>query len=326
MLLQSFLIILLDLAFITGQEYICTVINATATRQFKTLDDGKTTVVCDTESDNGGWIMFQRRVNGDIDFHRNWANYTAGFGDFYTNFWLGLTNLNILCNKKKNQMCELRVDFGNSDNSYFAQYIGFFVDSQNEKFRSTLEHFAAGNLEPDALAAGGSPGVFSYTINGARFYTSDKDNSARCAMKNNGGFWYNKCTRANFNGMWGEESELGMFWEYHTSPTDTERLWMTWSEMKVRVPSEVDVSALDTSRISTKAPVYKPKTSTEEDSDGGFRTIHIINFIGWPVLALVVFFGWYTQFYDKSSRSGKINKGSRRQQYQPSESTETESS
>ena len=35
--------------------------------------------------------MFQRRVDGTTDFYRDWAEYKAGFGDVYNEYWLGNT-------------------------------------------------------------------------------------------------------------------------------------------------------------------------------------------------------------------------------------------
>lgn len=33
--------------------------------------------------------MFQRRLNGSVDFFRNWTDYKRGFGDLRCEFWLG---------------------------------------------------------------------------------------------------------------------------------------------------------------------------------------------------------------------------------------------
>jgi len=36
--------------------------------------------------------MFQvimRRMNGKVNFYRNWSHYDRGFGDFKGEFWLG---------------------------------------------------------------------------------------------------------------------------------------------------------------------------------------------------------------------------------------------
>ena len=67
-------------------------------------------VYCDMENDGGGWTVFQRRVDGSVDFYRDWKNYTHGFGSLEGEHWLGLSKLHRLANVSVPN--EVQVDMG----------------------------------------------------------------------------------------------------------------------------------------------------------------------------------------------------------------------
>ena len=71
------------------------------------------------ETDGGGWTVFQRRMDGIVNFYRDWSDYLYGFGDFHGEFWLGLNKIHCLTTMN----CTLHVDLQDfSDNKTYAKY------------------------------------------------------------------------------------------------------------------------------------------------------------------------------------------------------------
>ncbi|XP_044848698.1 ficolin-1-like isoform X4 [Mauremys mutica] len=150
------------------------------------------TVLCDMETDGGGWIVFQRRVDGSVDFYRDWNSYKRGFGSRLSEFWLGNDNIHLLTSLGTN---ELRVDLSDFENNYqFAIFSSFKITGETEKYKLILGAFVNGT------------GGDSLTIhNHMPFTTQDRDNdlsSSNCATSYKGAWWYRECHSSNLNGLY----------------------------------------------------------------------------------------------------------------------------
>ncbi|KAG5278233.1 hypothetical protein AALO_G00096690 [Alosa alosa] len=137
-------------------------------------------VYCDMETDGGGWTVFQRRLDGSVNFNRPWDHYKNGFGNKDGEYWLGLDNIVLLTMRKRN---ELRVDMEDWDGGkVYAQYTSFSVDP--ETFGYTLR--------VGSYVDGGAGDDLTYH-NGMKFTTYDKDQDLHgdnCAKILLGAFWF----------------------------------------------------------------------------------------------------------------------------------------
>ena len=84
----------------------------------------------------GGWTIFQRRLDGSVDFYRGWKSYKNGFGNPNGEFWLGLDKINRLTKSTSNV---LRIDMEDTGgNSKCANYGFFAVSSEKSKYQLSL--------------------------------------------------------------------------------------------------------------------------------------------------------------------------------------------
>ena len=158
--------------------------------------DGKKfiTVSCDQKTNGGGWVVFQRRLDGSVDFYRNWTNYKEGFGDLMTEFWLGNDDIHKVTKQGSQALIELK-DFDNK--TAHASYGSFHVGAEAENY---VLHFAGFS---------GSAGDSMTIHNGMMFSTYDKDDDLygqSCAREFKGAWWHNKCHLSNLNGQHGNNA------------------------------------------------------------------------------------------------------------------------
>ena len=90
-------------------------------------------VYCDHSAPGGGWTVFQKRLDGSVDFYRGWNDYKLGFGNLNGEFWLGLDKIYRLT---KSERCKLRVDLEDTaGKTAYAEYDMFAVTSERTKYQ-----------------------------------------------------------------------------------------------------------------------------------------------------------------------------------------------
>uniref|UniRef100_A0A3B4CE03 Tenascin N n=1 Tax=Pygocentrus nattereri TaxID=42514 RepID=A0A3B4CE03_PYGNA len=177
-------------------------------------------VYCDMTTDNGGWIVFQRRNTGKLDFLKRWRQYMQGFGELTDEFWLGLEKLHELTNTPTRY--EVRFDLGLGTERAFAVYDDFKVGTSKQKFKLTVGNYR------------GNAGDAMTYHQGRSFSTMDSDNDialGNCALTHRGAWWYKNCHLANLNGKFGDNRHsMGLNWE----PWKGHLTSLDFSEIKIR--------------------------------------------------------------------------------------------
>ncbi|XP_055590805.1 microfibril-associated glycoprotein 4-like [Uranotaenia lowii] len=148
-------------------------------------------VFCDQSSEGGGWIVIQNRFNGSVHFFRGWSDYEKGFGDWRSEFWVGLKSIHRIT---YSQRYELLVQLEHTNgNKVFASYDYFVVSGPEEKYR----------LQSLGTYSGTAPDALTFHLN-ASFSTMDRNNAecfANCAADYYGAWWFKCCHASDLNGL-----------------------------------------------------------------------------------------------------------------------------
>ncbi|XP_013876856.1 microfibril-associated glycoprotein 4 [Austrofundulus limnaeus] len=166
-------------------------------------------VYCDMETAGGRWTVFQRRMDGSVNFYRPYDQYKTGFGNAAGEYWLGLENIHQLTSRQNYELLVNVEDF--EGNAKFAFYSLFKVDTEFEGYRLHVTGFNSSGGAGDSL----------YHHNGRKFSTFDKDQDDwpnNCARSFLGAFWYGNCHDTNPNGIyqWGADRThyaTGVTWD-----------------------------------------------------------------------------------------------------------------
>ncbi|XP_063289007.1 ficolin-1-like [Pelobates fuscus] len=150
-------------------------------------------VLCDMDTDGGGWIVFQRRRDGSVDFYRDWESYKKGFGSQLGDFWLGNDNIHRLTAKGSST---LHIDLEDFEGiSKYATYSDFFIEDESKEYVLHYGSFTGGTAG-DSLQLQKDSGFSTKDRN------NDKTNESQppCTDLYKGGWWFADCHFSHLNG------------------------------------------------------------------------------------------------------------------------------
>ena len=188
-------------------------------------------VRCDM-TEEGGWIVFQRRLDANVDFSRNMTEYKNGFGQLNGSYWLGLDNIHQLAAPDRGAI--LRVDLKHINypgKILVATYRRFIIYGEDRSYQLFVDGFK-GNVS-DGL-----------TRNNWENFTIDDCSSLgklvypfTCPRCGEGGWWYygtgGKCG-TNLNARYHTGSSIDFFHYWSWFGITKEFGELSFSEMKLK--------------------------------------------------------------------------------------------
>ena len=164
-------------------------------------------------TEGGGWIVMQKRIDGSVDFYRDWNAYKNGFGDIYGEYWLGNDFVHKYTNSHSTEMLSEATAF---DGVRAAIMLKGFTLGDEALSQYTL------NFDNCIVLTNGTDNKVCYdweVSNTVKFSTYDMDNDNsqnNCVNKYNGGAWWHKsCFYVNFNGRYSSVREVNLAKNIH---------------------------------------------------------------------------------------------------------------
>ncbi|XP_022107533.1 ficolin-1-like [Acanthaster planci] len=168
----------------------------------------------------GGWIVFQRRQDGSVNFTRSWAEYRDGFGNLTGEFWLGNEYIRQLTGEGRWELLvELLVRKATTSLArYLMWYRTFNITGEQYTLHvggyDTTLHLTVCDVAQ--CRSGGDSLTTKHNNQDFSTYDRDNDNDAgnNCAEKYSGGWWFNKCHSVS---AWNPDVTSNLNGEYSTA-------------------------------------------------------------------------------------------------------------
>ena len=160
-------------------------------------------------TDGGGWIVFQKRFDGSVDFNRDWNTYKSGFGDAYGELWLGNEFIHQYTSTHHTEIYVEGIAFDKQ--IVVSRLSNAKVGSSTAKYLITFDR---------CLSREEAWCTSLETLNNMKFTTADDDNdiysSGNCAAVFRSGWWFTHCFTVHLNGLYSQTRSIaenfGIIW------------------------------------------------------------------------------------------------------------------
>ncbi|XP_071140853.1 microfibril-associated glycoprotein 4-like isoform X2 [Mytilus edulis] len=169
-------------------------------------------VFCEVDGNGNVWTDIQKRIDGTVDFFRNWTDYKNGFGNAQGEYWIGNDIIHQITSNGNHKLQIIMTDF--SSVTKYANYDSFSVSNETNGYQLSVGGYS------------GDAGDSLTRHNGQKFTTDDRDNDPyggwNCATHYHGAWWYEACHDSNLNGKYTLTSDCpygtGIIWyTFHSS-------------------------------------------------------------------------------------------------------------
>ncbi|XP_075156832.1 ficolin-2-like [Haematobia irritans] len=183
-----------------------------STKRFDDLTDRQNNqedliLAINNQTQSQSWTTILQRLDGSVDFYRDWNDYKKGFGNPPNGeFFIGLDKLHELTSESPQELLVVLREW--TGEMVHAHYDLFKIAGENEKYAIT----SIGNYNGDA---GDS---MEYHL-GMPFSTYDQDNdisTRNCATYFRGAWWFKSCYASHLNGPYRLEAaaeQAGVSWD-----------------------------------------------------------------------------------------------------------------
>ncbi|XP_067310306.1 angiopoietin-related protein 3-like isoform X2 [Pseudorasbora parva] len=139
-------------------------------------------------TEEGVFTVIQHRHDGSVDFDQSWEKYEDGFGDFSSEFWLGLKKIYAVA-RQGHSLLHVQIEDWRKEKHFMVYQYVLEDAASNYTIHLKLQSAESSTLVDE--------------LTGFRFSTKDHNNrnhDPNCAQDYTGGWWFSICGDINLNG------------------------------------------------------------------------------------------------------------------------------